>query len=218
MPIEFVDPESVKRRLKFDYLKAKNDPAFQASDSFLFLLSYFHKPVMPKNDLVQEVANHLQKQYRLRWVMIGLRGDDGNYRYTVHSGMRQDAWDSQRVRVYKLSDFDIEVSGKYKAGEISKLTRVYLSEDNPLGAQDVSVLNRPVLMGSRRMFQDETLEADFINALIMGPDDSLLGWIEYSSTTAGRFPVPMVMRSMEVVASILAALLTHHSGPQRPGT
>jgi len=217
MPIEFVDPESVKRRLRFDYMKAKNDPAFQAADSFELLLSYFHKPVMPKNELIQEVANHLQKHYRLRWVMIGLRGDDGLYRYIVHAGMRPDPWESQKVRVYKLSDFDLEVDGKYKAGEVSKLTRVYLSEDNPLGAQDVTVLNRPVLMGSKRMFQDETLEADFLNALVMGPNGTLIGWIEYSSTTAGKFPSPMVMRSIEVVASILAALLTHHSAPQRLG-
>jgi hypothetical protein len=202
------DAESVKRRLRFEYMRVKSDPAARNLEVISAVLAVMQRPQLTPVELSQETVNILQKQFRLRWVMIGLRTRvDGKYRYEVHTGMREDAWTRQKAKVYALADF-METSERYKYGEISKLTRVYPEEENPLFNDDQLLTNRPVLLKSRRSSDDETLEADFIDTLITGPGDDLLGWIEYSGTIANRFPDATVIRGIEVVAGVLALAMT----------
>lgn len=198
------DAESVKRRLRFDYMRVKSDPAAKNLDVLTAVLVVTQRPQLTPIELSQETVNILQKQYRLRWAMIGLRNRvDGKYRYEVNCGMREDAWSRQKAKTYSLADF-METSERYKFGEISKLTRVYPEEENPLFNDDQLLTNRPVLLKSKRSSDDETLEADFIDTLIMGPGNDLLGWIEYSGTIANRFPDATVIRGIEVIAGVLA--------------
>lgn len=199
--------DSVKRKLKFDYLKAKNDPTFRAMDMLGALLGHFYRPQLIVKDMIQDAANQIQKQFKLRFAMVGLKSlTDGFYYYEVNSGMRPDAWENQKSRKYRKEDFDLRTDS-YSAYEVSKLTRVYLEEDNPLGPTDMTVLNRPVLHGSKRKYDDDALEADFVDTLIVGPEDDLLGWIEYSGTVAGKFPDPVAIRNIEIAAGILAVAL-----------
>lgn len=208
-----VSADSVKRRLKFEYLKVKNEHSSKSLEVFGGLLANLAKQDMSVMDLVQEATLLIQKQFRLRWCMIGLREPDGWYRYVVMTGMREDAWVKQKTRQYKLSDFEPDAAN-YKAGEISKLSRVYLEEDNRLGKEDEGVVNRPALLHSSRKSEDDVLEADFIDTLIMAPGDELLGWIEYSGTVTGKMPDSMTIRHIEVVSQILsAAILVRRSRP-----
>ena len=201
-----VELDEVKRKLKFDYMRSRNDPGAKVLDGFVSLLSRSYRKETPIMDFAQEVANHIHKQFRLRWVMIGLRShSDGLYRYEIQTGMREEAWRWQKKKTYKLEDFGI--SPTYVKDDISKLSRVYLEEDNPLYGQDENVVNRPVLLRLKRQTPDETLEADFLDTLIYGPGDDLLGWIEYSGTTLGKFPDSMTIRYIEVIAAILAAAM-----------
>jgi hypothetical protein len=137
-----VDPETVKRKLKFDYLKARSDPNSRALDGVISILQHFQKPHLVIHDIGQDAATYIQKQFRLRWVIMGFRGADGMYRYDVMSGMRDEAWARQRTKVYALSDFT-PTSGRYNYGDISKITRVYLEEQNPLYKEDERTVNRP---------------------------------------------------------------------------
>jgi len=206
-----VTADSVKRRLKFEYLKIKNEHSSKSLELFTSLLAHFSKPDISVADLIQETTMLVQKQFRLRWCMIGLREPDGWYRYIVMTGMREDAWAKQKAKQYKLSDFDPNAAN-YKAGEISKLTRVYLEEDNRLGKEDEGVVNRPALLHLSRKAEDDVLEADFIDTLIMGPGDDLLGWIEYSGTVTGKMPDAIAIRHIEVASQIIsAAILVHRN-------
>lgn len=203
-----VDKESVKRKLKFDYLRVKNHPDSKAIDGMAELLSCMFTPHMPTHEIIQKAANIIHHQYRLRWVMIGLRDPlDGMYKYQVHSGMRPDAWENQRAKIYTAEDFNLVVPGKYAASEISRLSRVYLEEDNPLGQEALGTVNRPVLLGARRKSDSDALEADFIDTLIIGPGNDFLGWIEYSGTVTGTYPDPMTIRHIELYSTILAVAL-----------
>ena len=202
-----ISADSVKRKLKFDYLKIKNDPESRNLEVFSHLMSHFLRPQLSISELMHDTCLTLQKQFRLRWVMIGLRDkSDGMYRYMFMSGMRDEAWDRQKTKSYKLEDFDPSSPG-YKAGEISNITRVYLEDENPLFNEDEKVVNRPALLRGRRKTEEETLEADFLDTLIVGSSNNLLGWIEYSGTITNRFPDPMTIRHVEIVASILAAAI-----------
>jgi len=199
--------DSVRRKLKFDYLKARNDPTFKSMDMLGTLLAHFLKPQLNIRDMIQEAANLIQKQFKLRYAMVGLKSMvDGFYYYEVNAGMRQDAWESQKARKYRKEDFDLHTSS-YNAAEVSKLTRIYLEEENPLGPTDMMVLNRPVLHGSRRKLDDDALEADFVDTLIVGPGEDLLGWIEYSGTITAKFPDAVTIRNIEIAAGILAVAL-----------
>lgn len=202
-----VSVDSVKRKLKFDYLKIKNDLESKNLEVFSHLLMHFLRPQLSISELMSDTAITLQKQFRLRWVMIGLRDKaDGRYRYMFMSGMRDEAWAMQKTKSYSLEDFAPNSDG-YRAGEMSNLTRAYLEEENPLFNQDVNVVNRPALLRATRKSEDETLEADFIDTLIVGPGNNLYGWIEYGGTVTGRFPDPLTIRHVEIVASILAAAI-----------
>ncbi len=206
--MDAVDVEAVKRKLRFDYMKAKTEPPSKTLELFTHLLSYCSRPQIVVHDLIQDTANRIQKHFRFRWVMIGLRSQiDGLYRYEVETGMRPEAWARQRTKSYKLEDFDPNSVG-YRAAEISKITRVYLEEENPLFNEDEQVVNRPVLLRAKRKSEENTLEADFIDTLIFGPAEDLLGWIEYSGTIAGEFPDPMTIRNIEVMAAILGVAMS----------
>jgi hypothetical protein len=203
------DIESVKRRLKLDYLRVKNEHNSKSLEIYSQLLAHLNKPQLSIEEMSQEATALIQRQFRLRWCMIGLRDADGLYRYHVNTGMRDDSWSRQKARQYTLEDFNIGAAN-YKAGEISKLSRVYLEEENPLGKNDEGVVNRPALLRLKRKSDDDVLEADFLDTLILGPGDELLGWIEYSGTVVGKFPDALTIRHIEIVAQILAAAIQLH--------
>jgi hypothetical protein len=211
MSLQVADVESVKRRLRFDYLGARSDPTSRVLDGYVSLLSHFHKQPLIVRELIQDTANWIHRQFRLRWCMVGLKGPDGTYRYEVEAGMRPDAWTRQKAKIYKYTDFAPSAQN-YTAGEISKFSRVYLEEENQLYKEDEGVVNRPALLRSRRKADDETLEADFIDTLILGPKDDLIGWIEYSGTLTGKFPDAMTIRYIEGIASIIAASMVASGG------
>lgn len=212
MPGLTVDPETVKRKLRFDYLKSKNEPNARSLDGVLQLLWHFHKPHLIIHDFLQEASNTIQRQHRLRWVMIGLRGKDGLYRYDVMSGMRDEAWARHKTKAYKKDDFTPE-SDRYNYGEISRLSRIYLEEQNPLYKEDEQSVNRPALLKSRRNSDETCLEADFVDTMILDPRNEPLGWIEYSGTVAGDFPDSMAIRNVELISAIAGAAMALQGRP-----
>ncbi|HIJ17564.1 MAG TPA: hypothetical protein HA364_07310 [Thermoplasmata archaeon] len=206
-----LDSETTKRRLRFDYVRVKGEPGSRAVDGITSLVAHLHKPQFNIVDVIQDASNIIQRQFKLKWVMIGIKGkNDGLFRYTVMTGMRPDVWERQRKRTYGAEDFET-TCGNYKFGEISDLTRVYLQEDNPLYSDDEKKLvQRPALLMTKRMSSSETLEADFIDTLIYGPGRNLLGWIEYSGTVANEFPQSVVIRQIEGYAAVLGVAVAIH--------
>ncbi len=206
-----LDSETTKRRLRFDYVRVKGEPGSRAVDGITSLVAHLHKPQFNIVDVIQDASNIIQRQFKLKWVMIGIKGkNDGLFRYMVMTCMRPDVWERQRKRTYVAEDFETTCSN-YKFGEISDLTRVYLQEDNPLYSEDEKKLvQRPALLMTKRMSSSETLEADFIDTLIYGPGRNLLGWIEYSGTVANEFPQPVVIRQIEGYAAVLGAAVAIH--------
>lgn len=206
-----LDAETVKRRLRFDYARVKNEPGCRAVDGITALMAHFHRPQMNIVEVIQDASNIIQRQFKFKWVMVGIKSkSDGLFRYTVMTGMRPDVWESQRKRTYKAEDFEPSC-GNYKFGEISELTRLYLQEENMLFSDDdKKLVQRPALLMTRRTGTSETLEADFIDTLIYGPGRTLLGWIEYSGTVANEFPQPVVIRQIEGYAAVLSAAIALH--------
>jgi hypothetical protein len=208
MQPKMIDKETVKRGVRTSYLGARSDPSSRLIDGYSALLARFHRHPMVVQDLVQEAASFLQRQFRLRWVMIGQKSPDGLYRYVAMSGMKPEAWERQIERTYTKEEFAPEVKGFFTAAEISRLTRAYLEEDNPLGEEDLTKVNRPVLLKSRRRSQEDALEGDFLDTLILDSDNEMLGWIDYSGTITGKFADSMTIRWVELMSAVLAAAIS----------
>ncbi len=204
-----VTSDQVEIYLKMAYLKTRRDHNSRVLEEFVTLLEHFQKNHVVLSEILQEAADLIRRLFTLRYVMIGLKGRDGKYKYEFMSGMREDSWAAHRKKVYTLESFAQSVPGWYSAGVISKLSRVYLEEKNPLGPGYETSVNRPVLLSQQRSSVDSSLEADFFNALIKGQRDELLGWIEYSGTVSGKLPDVTVIRNVEVIASILGVAITY---------
>jgi len=210
-----VRPYRVEASLKMAYIKTRRAHDSRVLEGFVTLLGHFQKNNMSLNVLLQEAADLIKNQFSLRYVMIGLKGKNGIFKYECMSGMRDDSWAAHRKKEYTLESFSTTVPGWYSAEEISNLTRVYLEEKNPLGPGYETSVNRPALLSMRRSSVESSLEADFFNTLIKGPRDELLGWMEYPGTVSGKLPDAAVIRSIEVVASILAAAITFQDRTKR---
>jgi hypothetical protein len=197
----------VEANLKMAYIRTRRDPDTKVLDGFVTLLGHSLKGVVVLPVLLQDAADLIRSLFTMRYVMIGLKGRDGTYRYAYMSGMRDDSWAAHRKKVYTLESFSLSVPGWYRAAAISDLTRIYLEENNPLGPGYETSVNRPALLSMKRVSVESSLEADFFNTLIKGPRDELLGWIEYPGTVGGKLPDVTMIRNIEVVASILAAAI-----------
>jgi hypothetical protein len=211
-----VTPYRVEANLKMAYLKTRRAHDSRVLEGFATLLGHFQKNNMSLSALLQEAADFVKTMFSLRYVMIGLKGRNGMYRYECMSGMRDDSWAAHRKKEYTLESFSITVPGWYSAEVISSLTRVYLEEKNPLGPGYENSVNRPALLSMERSSVESSLEADFFNTLIKGPGDELLGWVEYPGTVGGKLPDANVIRNIEVVASILAAAITFQDRTRKP--
>jgi len=97
-----VTPDQVEISLKMAYLKTRRDPNSRVLEGFVTRLEHIQKNHMVLTALLQEAADLIRSRFPLRYVMIGLKGQDGTYKYEFMSGMRDDSWAAHRKKVYTL--------------------------------------------------------------------------------------------------------------------
>ena len=54
---------------------------------------------------------------------------------------------------------------------------------------------------------EDTIEGDYLDICIYGEDDDLLGWIEISGLTNGKFPDVQTIKCVELLASVIGVVL-----------
>jgi len=64
------------------------------------------------------------------------------------------------------------------------------------------------MLQSSRKSLDGTIEGDYIDVRILGKGGALLGWIELSGTTDGKFLDVHTIKCLELLASVLGIALT----------
>ncbi len=204
--ISYVDHRDIPLRLKFEYSHTLKDQTQKALESIQDLLAHFTKPVLDLNELMAEVAETLRKQFGIDNVAIGLKSaEDGKYRYVVNSGLREEAVQNRAKIAYTLDDFYKD--GAYNGTFISKYSKVYLAEDNEYKDIERMAYNRPLLLGLKRRSLNDSLEADYIDSLILGLNEELLGWIEISGTRTGKLPDAVTIRWAETAAAIISVAI-----------
>ena len=208
MGTEPFKPEVIKRRMWLDYQYACTNPAGERVDCIHTLVTDLGDPKADMHEVLQRAVDTIRNKIGVKEVTIGLRNrSDGKYRYEVMSGLHDDNWEAHKQLAYTYEEFfsqDI-----YKFMQISKYTRLYLAEDNPYDKDEEGTFHRDVMMQSARKSLDDTIEGDYIDILILGKGDDLLGWIEISGMQNGKFPDAQTLKCLELLASIMGVALGH---------
>lgn len=206
---ERASPDDAYRKMKLDYLYATKSEANAPIETAHRLACLIRKSNLSITELLQETANMIKRQLMMREVSIGIRGDDGRFRYLVMAGLREEAWAAHKALSYTRAE--LTDAGIYKGRYISEDTVLYLAEDSPYKPDEAETYNRPLFLRSVRKSPDEYLEGDYVDVWIRGTDDEIIGWIEFTSTIKGKLPDAVTIKGIEIMASMLGDVLTHRS-------
>jgi len=204
-PEEF-SHEDIARKMRMNYQHGTREADQRTLEVLLKLTEACRHANLDPTSLLNEAANIIHDQYRLRWVAIGLKSTkDGLFRYVSLVGFRDDAALARRKQTFTAEDFTLDA--KYKGRVISDYSKMYFEEDKPYTEGAETTFNRPALLKSRRRSGDDALEADYLDVHIYGHERNLLGWIETSGTIMGKLPDAMTIKSIEVIASIIGTTI-----------
>ncbi|MCJ2532997.1 MAG: hypothetical protein LN411_03620 [Candidatus Thermoplasmatota archaeon] len=207
MDVKTIDPELIKKRMSLSYQYDRANPANERLDCVQSLISALADQQLSMPEFLQSAADVIRDKFWVKEVTMGLRSrSDGLYRYEVMSGLSDTSWKAHRQLAYTLEQF--EDPELYTSAQISNLTRLFLAEDNPYGKDEESTFDRELMLQSSRKSLDETIEGDYIDVKILGKGGTILGWIEISGTTDGKFPDVHTIKCLELLASVLGIALT----------
>lgn len=200
------DHTEVGRTLKAEYIAAAKDASVRGLDAVHALLRDLFQPAARPDELAQRIVRLVFTQFNLREVSIGLKCQDGLYRYVTQHGMRADVWAAHQKLVY--SEKELFDPKKYKYTSISKYTRLFLAEDEPYDDDERNTYSAHLSNKSVRRSLRDSKEGDYLDFLILGRGEEILGWIETSGTWDGRIPDARSIRSIEIIASLFGLALT----------
>jgi hypothetical protein len=211
-----INPDLIKKRMRLAYQYACSNPANERMDCVHSLITKLADPDIDMHKYLQEAADTIWEKLGIQQITIGLRShSDGLYRYEVMSGLSETEWDAHRPLSYKLEDF--YGSPIYKHMQISRFTRLLLVEDNPYANGEEATFEKDVMLQSKRKSLDDAIEGDYLDILIFGEGDDLLGWIEISGMKTGLFPDVESIKCLELLASVIGVAITQHgAGATQP--
>ncbi len=202
-----VKPELIKKRMWLAYQYATSNPSNERMDCVHAMINKLADPTLDMKVFLQEVADTITNKLGMKEATIGLKEPDGLYRYEVMSGLSDSEWDAHKALTYNYEDFYSQ--NVYKFMQISRYTHLSLAEDNPYATGEDATYEKDVMLHSKRKSLEDTIEGDYLDMLIYGKGEDLLGWIEISGMTSGHFPDVETIKCLELLASIIGIALAH---------
>lgn len=156
--------------------------------------------------ILERCAKTINKLFEFRSVSIGLRGDDGYFRYVVFVGHPKESVDALKRLKYNISQM-VEYD-KFPSIRIGLIAQYHPIESFPADAEDEFIgHHRPMLLTEPRKKLDEFLQGDYIDVYMHGYEGELLGWIELSETKDNEMPSRSSIRWIELIADVCAGLI-----------
>jgi len=203
-----VKPELIKKRMWLAYQYACSNPSNERMDCVHSMITHLADPELDMKHFLQEVADTINNKLGIKETTIGLKDPiDGLYRYVVMSGLTDSEWEAHKVLTYKYEDFYSQ--NVYKFMQISRYTHLSLADDNPYAAGEDATYEKDVMLQSKRKGLEDTIEGDYLDIMIYGKGEDLLGWIEISGMKSGHFPDVETIKCLELLASVLGIALAH---------
>lgn len=196
-----VNADEVARKVRLDYLYSQKDQNQKVLDGIQVLLEHFQRHDFNLDAFVNDALNLMRRRLWLREVTVALLDrEDGLYKYRYQSGLRKEAWEAHIPLSYKAGD--LINPAVYKGREVSKLTTLFLAEDNPYGKGEDDTYSRPIMLQSKRLYADESVEGDYFDTWLISRGKEIVGWLEYSGTTANKLPDAAALKWIELIASL----------------
>ncbi len=202
-----VKPELIKKRMWLAYQYACSNPSNERMDCVHAMINKLADPGLDMKAFLQEVADTITNKVGIKEVTIGLKdSSDGRYRYVVMSGLSDSEWEAHKGLAYDYADFYSQ--NVYKFMQISRYTHLSLADDNPYAEGEDATYEKDLMLKSKRRSLEDTIEGDYLDVMILGKSDDLLGWIEISGMKSGRFPDVETVKCLELLASVIGIALS----------
>jgi len=199
-----VGPEEVVRRLRLEYSRGVKDQTEKILDELMDISAQIDRPEVPLGKIMTQCADLISRRLGVASVAVGLRNaSDGLYRYETVVGLPQDVVaDFAKISYTRKQLTDESV---YKHYEISRYSKIFLSEDHPYAPGEESSYQRPGLLEMKRRSPTDSLEADYIDTFFYDSKGEVLGWIEMSGTRTKRIPDATSIKWAELVSFVISA-------------
>lgn len=151
--------------------------------------------------IVERLCKTINKMFEFKSVSIGLRSNDGYYRYVFwigHPKESEDALKRLKYDIHEMIDYD-----KFPAIRIGTITQYHPVESFPGHAEDEFIAHhRPELLTSPRTNMNKFMRGDYLDVIMHGYEGEILGWIELSETKENRMPSRNSIRWIELMADV----------------
>lgn len=194
------------KRLKSEYAVVARDTESKILAGLAAILAINQERRGTLKTVLEEAAKLIYRYSEVKEVSIGIKTPaDGRFRYEVMIGFRKEVEEAHKKTSYSFEEFfDKE---RYQGAKLSKYSEVFLAENQPFADKELSTYNRPVLIGRERKTSDQYIEGDYIDVVMCGRNDEVVGWIELSATRTGKMPSAETIRWVEIIASILGIII-----------
>ncbi len=197
-----IPPMEVASKMRIDYQHGARDLGTKAIEAVGPLLARIASQDVDLSSLYKDCAAVVNRDFGISSVGIcAWTPPTQQFRFKAIVGMRSDAEAVYEKLWYTRKDVLDEHT--YPSHEISKQTKLYLSEDHPYAPGQESTFMRPGLIGLKRRSATEALEADYLCTYFYGRKAEMLGWLEYSGTRGGKLPDSTTIKWIELIAHLL---------------
>lgn len=185
---------------------SKNEDERLMTEIFgLIEFSLDRKNQLPR--VLDRITKLIAKYFEFKSVSLGIRGDDGLYRYVAFAGHPKDA--EMALRKQKYSSEDMLDYDRYPNIRIGAMAQYNPVEGFRVDEEELIAHHRPKLLDKPRSDITACLPGDYIDFYMYGFEGRLVGWIELSETKDGRLPARSSIRWIELIARISSALIQY---------
>lgn len=201
-----VSAKDVVLKMKLEYSRGVKDQTTRGLEAVSSLCWEFERPKLDLEGFMREVAETVLKLFSIESVAIGMRDPADNlYKYRVVSGLDREV--EEGYKKLKYTKEQLFAPATYPSYEISKHTRLFLSEDHPYAEGEEFTYRRPGLLGMKRRTVTDSLEADYLDFLFYDRSGEILGFIETSGTRMKKLPDAPTIKWIELFAGILGIVV-----------
>jgi hypothetical protein len=195
-------PQEVAQKIRLEYSRGVKDHTVRLLEDIGLLCASLEDPGFDMRSVLTAVADMISRHLGIASIAIALWNPSARaYRYEHASGVGDDALEGFKKLSYTRDQIVNEES--YPSHEISRWTRLYLSEEHPYADDEIFSYNRPGLLGKKRRSITESLEADYLCVFFRGPGEDILGWMDISGTRLKTLPDAATIRWLEMLGFII---------------
>ena len=155
--------------------------------------------------VLERIAKAIQRLFEFKTISVGIRDNDGNYRYVVFVGHTLGEEEALRKMKYNLNDM-IDYD-KYPNIRLGKIAQYHPVEAFANTEEELKSFGYPHLPDAPRKVLNQFLPGDYIDFYMQGFEGKLTGWFELSNTKNNKMPARSSIRWIELITDMTALII-----------